>query len=421
MRLGEGGFGHVTASVPGKAIKHTEIFEGSNLSGNFFEAVFAATSMARPVSVSNVVGFTRLDTCTKDQFHIEMERGTGTLSDYVPSRSWRQRNSDIDEIIRDLSTALHQLHCVGIVHGDLKPGNIIVTERLSAGPWVRLIDFGSARFWNRPVAPSTGRREVACTYEFCAPEAMRTGRDPTPAWDAYALGATIYYYLMRRYLWSADRKATATDADRSAALDALHMATDGITQMSQAAPGMSEQVFRIMKGLLHPDPTQRTTVASLACPATIQIPPIILDGPPIAETNRVHSLQVIDRLYNMCKDGDLEAVFAPAVNVAMRFAGATGWPVQEASLRACLEIVVAVNNPDHVMEGPLLQRSVLLSVMKALDFRMYTDTCDWLLLSVHGHPSIHMPLLCNVLKLCDGRTQDAVALYRQHSDHMVIE
>lgn len=420
--LGIGTYGNVTRT-PGTedgATKHTSVFEGLHLSGNYFEAVFAATSIARPLPLVNVVAFRGLTTCERNKFHIEMERGKQTLWDHSASKSWDQRNAMIDGVLKDLSTALHQLHCTGIVHCDLKPSNIIVLEdqdedRLQ----VRLIDFGNSRFWNRPVAPRTGRREVSCTYEFCAPEALRNKHELTPACDAYALGATIYSFLMRRYLWVADRSPKTSDVQRSVTLDALHLRTDGIMELAEAPSGMSNHLFGILKGLLHPDPRLRLAVATLASD-TADIPPLILDGPPVPEKHRHHTIACIDQLYKMCVMNNSDAAFTLAVNIALRFAGATKWPVPVRSLRACLTLAVAVNNPDH-LGATHVDHDMLLTVMKTLGFSMYADTCDWLLTSVHGHPTINMPLLCSVLKLCDGRTQESVELYLQHSDYLVIE
>ncbi len=90
--------------------------------------------------------------------------------------------------------ALRHLHGLGIVHGDVKPGNLL----LSAGGHVTLVDFGLARVCNPALRPA--RYAPTClnladavrgTPEFLAPELLR-GAPPSPESDLYALGATLF-------------------------------------------------------------------------------------------------------------------------------------------------------------------------------------------------------------------------------------
>lgn len=103
----------------------------------------------------------------------------------------------LERMWRDAEAALRHLHARGIVHGDIKPGNLL----LSAGGHVTVVDFGMARVRNgapRPAGYETTVTElrslVRGTPEYLAPELLRGGA-PTPAGDLYALGAT--FFLLR--------------------------------------------------------------------------------------------------------------------------------------------------------------------------------------------------------------------------------
>jgi transcriptional regulator with GAF, ATPase, and Fis domain len=82
------------------------------------------------------------------------------------------------------------LHRVGVVHGDIKPGNAVIDTQGAA----HVIDFGLARVVGRDarVGPPAG------TLPFMAPELLR-GAPPTPRSDIYALGATLWLLLTGAY------------------------------------------------------------------------------------------------------------------------------------------------------------------------------------------------------------------------------
>jgi len=91
------------------------------------------------------------------------------------------------EIIRETATALGAAHQAGLVHRDIKPGNILVDTRGA----VKLADFGIAR--PAGVAATAGEA-VSGSFHFMPPE-QAYGGPPDPRSDLYALGATWYYAL----------------------------------------------------------------------------------------------------------------------------------------------------------------------------------------------------------------------------------
>ena len=92
----------------------------------------------------------------------------------------------VAEIGAQVASALEAAHAAGIVHRDVKPGNVMVGERGTA----KLADFGIASLQGDPQLTSTGL--VIGSPAYMAPEQAR-GEETGPPVDFWALGATMFY------------------------------------------------------------------------------------------------------------------------------------------------------------------------------------------------------------------------------------
>ena len=101
----------------------------------------------------------------------------------------------LERLFADVSAGLRYLHDQGVVHGDVKPGNIL----LSAKGHATLVDFGMARIDSEALRPlgyevtdvAAAGRAILGTSSYLAPELLR-GEPRSPASDLYALGATFF-------------------------------------------------------------------------------------------------------------------------------------------------------------------------------------------------------------------------------------
>jgi len=95
------------------------------------------------------------------------------------------------EVVEQTAGALQAAHSAGVVHRDVKPGNILVQN----DGVVRITDFGIARAAN--AVPLTRTGTVLGTAYYLSPE-QAEGRDATPASDLYSLGVVAYECLAGR-------------------------------------------------------------------------------------------------------------------------------------------------------------------------------------------------------------------------------
>lgn len=95
---------------------------------------------------------------------------------------------DARGIMSGVLAAVERAHAVGVVHGDLKPGNVFIG---SHGPKVG--DFGVARI----LGEETGTTTVAATPSFAAPEVLR-GERAAPSSDVYSAACLAYELLAGR-------------------------------------------------------------------------------------------------------------------------------------------------------------------------------------------------------------------------------
>ena len=95
-------------------------------------------------------------------------------------------------ILRDIGAALHYAHGRGVIHRDIKPDNILWSERHSL---MKLVDFGLARmFGDQTEIHMTRTGMVVGTPHYMSPEQV-SGKVLDQRSDVYSFGATLYYLL----------------------------------------------------------------------------------------------------------------------------------------------------------------------------------------------------------------------------------
>jgi serine/threonine-protein kinase len=99
-------------------------------------------------------------------------------------------------LLRQACSALAEAHAAGLIHRDLKPGNIYVSERGGLCDFVKILDFGLVKVTHDPgSAKLTADRTISGTPLYMAPEQALGAERVDNRSDLYALGAIGYQML----------------------------------------------------------------------------------------------------------------------------------------------------------------------------------------------------------------------------------
>jgi serine/threonine-protein kinase len=205
-------------------------------------------------------------------------------------------------IVRDSCHGLDYAHRAGVVHRDVKPGNLLIAEETGA---VKLADFGIAKAAEQTRITQVG--SVLGTAAYLSPE-QATGGDSTPASDIYSLGVCAYQFLSGRLpheygsltelaLKQQNESVESIRVHRPEVPDALDRAVrvclerdpaaryasalDMATAMEAGLHGDEEQLTQVLErtqalGAADLDATQampRTTASTRAMPSGAMLPP----------------------------------------------------------------------------------------------------------------------------------------------------
>jgi len=164
---------------------HPHLLEHGDVSARFEREARKAARIEHP----NVVRVYRVDTID-GRVAIEMQFIEGTPLNKL-LRSGPLSPEQAADLLRQVLDALEACHAQGVIHCDLKPGNLVVTH----GGHVVLTDFGIARALYDAGAAETAPDSLSGplwgTPQYSPPEAW-TGEAVTSRWDLYAAGALVY-------------------------------------------------------------------------------------------------------------------------------------------------------------------------------------------------------------------------------------
>jgi eukaryotic-like serine/threonine-protein kinase len=149
----------------------------------------------------------------------------------------------VAKIGTQIAEALAAAHAAGIVHRDVKPGNVLLDDLGT----VKITDFGISRALDDSTVTQTGM--LAGTPAYLAPEIAR-GQQPDRASDVFSLGATLYHAI----------EGTPPFGTNGNPLALLHAVASG----DVPPPRNAGQLTPVLMSLLCPEPEDRPTMAEAA-------------------------------------------------------------------------------------------------------------------------------------------------------------
>ncbi|MBO0728801.1 MAG: serine/threonine protein kinase, partial [Acidimicrobiaceae bacterium] len=174
-------------------------------------------------------------------------------------------------LTRQIADALAYAHRAGLIHRDVKPANVLLTDDEYGMLRAKVTDFGIAKATEALDQDLTNTGMVLGTPKYLSPEQIR-GTEPDTRTDLYSLGVILYEMV-------AGRPPFVGNTDMATALAHLN---DQPVPLRQYRPETPPALDRIVADLLAKEPTRRVPSAAALSQALARIGPL---GPAPAATS----------------------------------------------------------------------------------------------------------------------------------------
>jgi eukaryotic-like serine/threonine-protein kinase len=253
-RIGSGGMGVVYEGehpVIGRkvAIKIIRPDSSEGIRARDLVGEARAVSTIRHRGIIDIFGFGTLPGIGQ---YLVMEYLNGRPLDEVILDRAPMPPSEVIRLMIEVLGALSAAHAVGVIHRDLKPGNIFLVLESNGSEYVKVLDFGLAKQGATPNGPTPQTRAsmIVGTPEYMAPE-QACGQPVSPRTDLYAVGIILFEMLTGRLPFRGDSPMHVAIQQVQAQPPSPASLVDGLP------PELNELVLR----LLAKEPEQRPASA----------------------------------------------------------------------------------------------------------------------------------------------------------------
>ncbi len=272
--VGRGAMGHVhraraaDGSIVALKILHEHLAENERILVRFYQEAKLAMEVSHP----NLVPAYEVG-CDQGKHFIAMEYISGKNLKAVLNTSGRLSESKALRIAYDVAKALDALHKQGLLHRDVKPGNILFDSQGNA----RLADLGLAKQEDMDYELTQAGHALG-TMQYAPPEQFRDAKTVSHTADIYALGVTLYQMVT----------GTSPFQAKSAIDQLIRKSRNDYVPPEKVVPGLSEQTRNLIQAAMHEDPAKRprsakafakAAVGYLRCSADAENKPQASQGP----------------------------------------------------------------------------------------------------------------------------------------------
>ncbi|MBT3297568.1 serine/threonine protein kinase [archaeon] len=184
-QIGEGGFGR---TYEGRHVLNNNIKaclkQNINITDEDAKLLMREAELLTKISHYSFPAFRDLYRVDDGSIVLAMDFAEGRTLDKIVEKHKGLHPEEVAWIAQRSLQGLYYLHHKGVIHGDVKPPNMMIQ------PWehnVVLVDFGLSS-----IKPKSDSKAVGYTEVFAAPELL-SGKPPLPESDLYSLGLTMIY------------------------------------------------------------------------------------------------------------------------------------------------------------------------------------------------------------------------------------
>ncbi len=137
-----------------------------------------------------------------NRFYYAMEYIQGITLGQCVAEAGAQSEARTVFVMSQVCSALAEAHTAGLIHRDIKPGNIMLCERGGKSDFVKVLDFGLV--WRFGLEKDNPAGSMHGTPRYMTPEAIRDPASQDARSDVYQLGALMYFFLTGSNLFPGD-------------------------------------------------------------------------------------------------------------------------------------------------------------------------------------------------------------------------
>lgn len=264
--LGEGGFGTVylgTEKSSGELVAVKKIAKNLTSDSSFQQEMDAFLQIRQSGGHPNICGLRQH--FEEGNFYyliLDLVQGGEMFDHLIENGPYSE--ADAARLVREVASALAFLHGIGVVHGDLKPENLMLSSENSSDAVIKVVDLGCAQvvddkspFYNADV-----RRSITNTPGYSPPEVLMDNRyrpaSLEPSVDMFALGVIVYIMLTGVHPFDVTGDAHIDEMNRRVrSKKAPPLRNSSITKH------LSPSAIELIEKLMRWDPKKRITALEL--------------------------------------------------------------------------------------------------------------------------------------------------------------